>query len=393
MSMEKRIIWKNRSLSIIEIIITIMPELKIELDEFLETTRSGIRECANHAAKRELHKVVMPATVAHPLDEITKLSTLIKAHATKVGIIYLPDNIGKDSKVCLDTASKLFDTLKLLILVVAQMISLNKSILFKDSIQDCASRLIEACSRLAEELFRLVERFEGPSGNNELNENGERLVLVGLVWAGCDEMKALISRGELGELTINIKQSIQLIDDGFEEFEEWARDPQEMDDDDFGFDLDDDSDSKSEGKNDDSGDEHFADSDEENDGLANDLVQPPSNDKHTTKLEELSIYSQRCVRKIGLVKLLLSSLKLSLPKETSGYNVDKLYNCQVSVAHLIDKLIVELMMNFAVTKAVLSAQTNLNTQAHTIAKIAMEVHENNEQKRNWYRTWVTKFDE
>ena len=50
-----------------------------------------------------------------------------------------------------------------------------------------------------------------------------------------DSLDQLLNEGDLGLLTTKIKQSISLLDDGFEEFVTWANNPEEIEDDPFGF--------------------------------------------------------------------------------------------------------------------------------------------------------------
>ena len=55
-------------------------------------------------------------TIDNPQQELIKLIKLIKAHTTKVGIIFKPTNLFKDPNVAYNTLEELSETLVLTIL-------------------------------------------------------------------------------------------------------------------------------------------------------------------------------------------------------------------------------------------------------------------------------------
>lgn len=60
-------------------------------------------------------------TIDNPQQELIKLIKLIKAHTTKVGIIFKPTNLFKDPNVAYNTLEELSETLVLTISIINQL--------------------------------------------------------------------------------------------------------------------------------------------------------------------------------------------------------------------------------------------------------------------------------
>lgn len=288
--------------------------------------------------------------VADPLKELEKCTKLIKAHTTKVGIMFNPENLFKEQdnfSPAYSVLEKLSETLVLMFAVAKLQLQPEQvSHLLYDEVQTGLHNLYALQRYLASELLSVLE-----------GSSGERLVGVGRVWANCDEVIALIEGGKLGLLTNKIAQSVLLIDDGFEEFAEWAEDPQSVDFDDFGED-----------------DEEL----EEEEDEAQD--------------EKLAEFAQKWVKKIEMVRLLVNSFKKSLPLSTSVGVVDEIYLLQSTLVKLIDTFISDLMMDQVVDDEIEAVGKNVSSTACKLCSLAVRVHEKNDKKRNWYLTWERKFN-
>lgn len=197
-------------------------------------------------------------TIDNPQQELIKLIKLIKAHTTKVGIIFKPTNLFKDPNVAYNTLEELSETLVLTISIINQLeneqqeeeeAEANKeqkkiskiSKIFYDEIIDQIKLLFSSIIELNQELIIIINNENEKDKTNEDGEDNDddddagRLISVGKIWSNCDSLDQLLNEGDLGLLTTKIKQSISLLDDGFEEFVTWANNPEEIEDDPFGF--------------------------------------------------------------------------------------------------------------------------------------------------------------
>ncbi|CAK9437546.1 uncharacterized protein LODBEIA_P19240 [Lodderomyces beijingensis] len=300
---------------------------------------------------------VQASEVANPLGELLNLTKLIRAHTTKVGIIFKPETLKKEPTTAYNTLEKLSQTLILTISVIAQLKPSDISVIFYEELLSQTRQLIESSHELAKELLLIYE---------DDNDEG-RLVSVGKVWANCDSMTKVINDGALGLLTEKIKQSIVLVDDGFDEFAEWTENPESVDDP-FGFSDDEEED----------GEEQLGEKEE----------QSEEEEDNT----ELIAYAKDSLNKIKLVKLLLASCKKSLPKSTTPAQINEIYRLQKSIVIHIDEFIVDLMLERAVTSKVDSLMTQISTESKSLAKIVQAIHVQDAKKSAWYKTWITKYD-
>lgn len=339
-------------------------ELKSLLDSFEEATQFWINSLSDISTFSE----IKAAKVSDPINELNKLVKLIKAHTTKVGIIFKPENLRKEVNPAFNTLLKLSETLVLTVSVIVQIDSAKISKLFYNEIVEQLKQLLESNNRFAKELKLIFEDDEDVSEQSESkkNEMDGRLVSVGRVWSNCDSLVQLLTEGNLALLTNKIKQSILLLEDGFEEFAEWTENPEEMNDDPFGF----------------SDEEDFTDDEEE--------ATPPVMNGHkvTEDDKELIKYAKKWLKKIELVKLLIASFKKSLPKSTPGDSIDEIYTIQNHLVSLIDKFIVELMLERRIDDN--EYTDSITNESIQLSKIARNLH--NDKKTKWYETWETKYN-
>ncbi|KAK6198587.1 uncharacterized protein RJT21DRAFT_49353 [Scheffersomyces amazonensis] len=346
-------------------------ELKKLLDSFSEAIVFWKNSLVNQSSLEGSE--IQSATVDDPVKELEKLVKLTKAHTTKVGIIFKPENLKKDVTPAYNTLSKLSESLILLISIIAQLKPNVISQLFYDEILLQVKNLLDSNAGFVKELKVVVDEEIKSDITETVTKKDEvdgRLVSVGKIWSICDTFLQLVQDGKLGLLTSKIKQTVALIEDGYEEFEEWAKNPTEFDDEDpFGFSDD--------------------DEEEEEEEEQNDAIPPsvPSEDK-----EDLKIFATKWVKKIDLVKLLIASFKKSLPISTNGEVVDEIYNLQNGLVSLIDKFIVDLMLDQTIDEEIEHYTKSITKESHKLTKVAREVHKNNDKKSKWYEAWNTKFD-
>ncbi|EMG49272.1 hypothetical protein G210_0021 [Candida maltosa Xu316] len=247
------------------------------LDSFNEATSYWLKNQSTTSSSTPNNNI------RDPLDELTKIIKLIKAQTTKLGIIFKPDNLQKDPNTAYTTLQKFSETVVLLVsLVNHNLESVKISRLFHDEITSSVKLLLSSIHEISNELIEIAK---------EKNENDDaRLIGVGKIWTNCDSLIELLDDGAGGLLTNKIKSNIGILDDGFDEFKEWAENPEELDDDPFGFSDDEDDDDKEE----------------------DDYDKPPV-DK-----EEVSEFALIWVKKIELIRLLIASFKKSVPSNTDG---------------------------------------------------------------------------
>lgn len=341
-------------------------DLKNLLDSFNEAIKYWLTNLDNTT------KSTGNSKITDPIDELYKLIKLIKAHVTKVGIIFKPNNLKKDSNVAYNTLEKLSETLVLLISLI-QLFKIKQeeiSKIFYDEIFNNVKNLIVSINQLSNELMIIFDQ-DGDNDEDDREEVSDdgRLVGVGRIWSNCDALIKLLDEGAVGLLSNKIKQSILLLDDGFEEFKEWAENPQDMDDDPFGFSDDDEDDDEEEG--------------EEDDRYVNE--EPPVDNS------EISKFALKWVKKIELIKLLISSFKKSIPKTTSGQLIDEINSIQLKLINLIDKFIMNLMLDTTIDDEILKNTKEITLQANKLSKIGISIHSTDDKKSKWYETWINKF--
>lgn len=319
---------------------------------------------------------VKAAEVSNPLEELDKLAKLIRAHTTKVGIVFKPDTIVKGTDAAFSTLQKLSESLVLIISLISQLENKIISTMFHKEILNSVRLLIESNIQFAEELAA-VEVNSGEESQPALESNNEdeidgRLVSVGKIWSNCDALSKLIKDGELGVLSKKIKQSIILIEDGLDEFEEWAENPDDfdMDDDPFGF-------SENE-------------SDEADVPPTNEAAEEEGNKEEKEKLIK---FAQLWLSKIKLIKLLLTSVTRSLPSVTSGDVINNIYEVQRLLVNKIDTLVVDLMLGQEVDEESVLNSKDIIKMCDKLIKIVKDVNKLNENKVKWCVAWDSKFKE
>lgn len=327
-----------------------MPEKKDDLLKLLESYREALVFWVSgiNASNSE----IQAAEVSEPLGELAKLAKLIKAHSTKVGIIFKPENLKKDKNAALSTLKKLPETTVLLMSVISQLKPSVLSNLYYNEITSTVKLLLEVIINFVNELELLVK--------DEQQSSNERLVSVGQVWTNCDLLSGLAEGGKIAFLASKTKQSIAIVGDGLEEFEEWAENPEAFDDDPF----------------------LLSDEDEEEEI---EKAPVPASDN-----DEVLVFAKKWAQKIKLIKLLLTSLTRSLPTSTSGQNIDDIYNVQKTLVVNVDKFILDLMLEQD-PAAVKDVGDAIDKGCLKIMKIVKDANSKSESKVKWVTAWHAKY--
>lgn len=323
---------------------------------------------------------IRPATVEQPLNELNKVVKLIKAHTTKVGIIFEPTKLVKQSEAAYSTLSDLSKSIVLFMSIVAQLTPEKISSLFYKEIVSVSHILIESTTSLASELKKLRndtrDGIDATLTDIKTTSTDLRLVSVGKIWSVCDDLVKLVEEGNLKFLEKKTRVQLSLLDDGLDEFAEWAENPEDFED---PFGLDEFSDEEA----DEGG---FADSNSESDTeeSSEDLVK---------KKEELASYAKQWVQKFKLVKLLFLSINKSLPSIIKGSYIDEIYKTESDICKESDLLIVELMMNRSLLEDVQEHAVAVDKACFKILAIVKNANRNNDKKIKWCGSWESKYKE
>lgn len=326
------------------------------------------------AKPEELKKSIPPAKVEDPLGEIVKLAKLIKAQTTKVGIVFAPKNIQKESEAPHDTVAELSKTFVFYVSALAQLSPKTISTLFLNEILEKSKDLIALATLFSDELLQILDTKNEDNGEEEGGDDNAvnpRLLSVGKIWLLCDTIVDFIEKGNLKYLQLKTTLNISLMEDGLEEFEEWLENPQDADDDDF-FGLDD----------------EFSD---EEPPAAESKDDEASEDE--ADYEDLKKFGEQWLKQLKLVKLLFLSINKSLPSMTSGSDIDDIYATENSVARQVDLLVVELMMNKELNDEVENLDKGIEKACLKIISVLRNVNKSNETKVKWCVSWESKYKE
>lgn len=363
----------------LSIIVANMPKTRSDLHKLLESHKEALNYWQKSFTNNDsLSPKIKAAEVANPLEELSKLGTLIRAHVTKVGIVFKPQNLKKGQDAAFTTLLKLSGSIILMVSVISQLKPEQISHIFNNEILDNVKLLLHSNSEFVDELIALEadsndENNPNDFGSEDDKEISGRLVSVAKIWSNCDDLCKLIKNGELGLLAKKVKQSISLIDDGLDEFEEFTENPDTFDDDDDPFGLDED------------------DSEDESENTGN--SKPEENQMSKEDKSDLIKFSKLWLSKVKLVKLLLLSLTRSLPSVTSGETINNIYDLQRLLANIIDKLIVDLMLNKQVDAECEQYSKDIIKSCNKLIKIVQDVNKSNETKVKWCTSWESKFKE
>lgn len=301
-----------------------------------------------------------------PLTEIGKLSQIIKAHSTKIGIICEPSkffsNYPAVFKELQGFANAVFYLLSVLPLVHDQ----SKDIWAQYLVQKLDStviNLLNGVSSLCDEIDKMIN--EGKS------DDQDRLKCIGVLWAACESLEEIAKKGNFQLLADNIRNSCGLVDDVLQDVDSWLEDPHFSDD----LLIDDD----------------FSDGeDKESD------KEGPDDEVALKKMEDFLKLWQT---KLKMIKLLLSSFAKSMTtnvynaKNTKASTLDKLNALQSLIVEQLDELFSDVFISDASFSEddFNSSVTSLNDSLRQMVKVITKLNTSDAKKLKWIQVWETKY--
>lgn len=320
--------------------------------------------------------LLQPANVKDPLLEISKLSSLISTHATKLGLVFKPPIAATTYNTCFQELDSFFKYIKFLISILNQLKNSTESYsnLFINELSYNTASIIESAFYLVEELGKLIDTEDVLKDD----KTDERLIGVGIVWEKCENISKNAKIGSSGILRGKLKSSSSLVLDASEELKEWLLDPMvgdafNLDDFSDNFDGDDDKiQTSNNGDEDESGDE----------------------DEDEDVPEAIIKYGETWSPKIQLVKLFLSLLDRSIPasKYTKKFskNIDLFHEKQLKVNEYVDDLVASIVYDMDLENAK-KASDKLTKEINQIFEIVKILNNNDEKKVKWLESWKIKY--
>lgn len=305
------------------------------------------------------------ANVAQPLNEVPKLSSLLSAHATKLGLVFKPPIAITTYKACRTEVDSLLKYAALLVSLLNQIQEEKEkySSVFANELSSDGLSVLEACVALISGLKELVSFEEA----TETVLTDQRLVGVGFIWEACEKLTKTCKNGSSGVLRSKLKQTNRLVVDALNELNEWLENPIVG----GGFDFD----------------------EEDIFGLSNDI----GSDGEEEKAEDKVIaFGKLWSTRIQLVKLLVSLLDKSVP--ASKYNpkfskgLDALNAKCLKVSEHVDDVVACTVYDANVESGELASKS-LAKEINQIVDLTRKINNNDEKKCKWLDSWKTKFEE
>lgn len=317
---------------------------------------------------------IQRANVNNPIEEIPKLSSLLSAHTTKLGLIFKPP-ISKTTynacKIEIDSLIKY----SILLLSLLYQIQKDKNIyssLFANELSYEGLSIIEVNLILLNNLNELVDiEEEVTTTTTTTTTTDQRLSSVGLVWDACEKLSKTCKNGSSGVLRSKLKLTNKLVVDALDELKEWLENPIVG----GGFDFDD------------------------NDifGLNNKDENLKSNEEEDEKADESVIeFGKIWSTKIQMIKLLISLLDKSIPasKYTVKYSkgLDLFNDSCLKINEHVDDIVACTVYDADVKNGE-SAGKLLNKEAIQVLELVRKINNNDEKKCKWLDSWKIKYEE
>lgn len=336
-----------------------------ELRQVLKSFQEGL-QLYDNTLKLKQTKKIKSSKVEDPLEELVKISKLIFAHGTKLGIVF-------KTPVAVSAAYKqvreVSEVMLLLMSLVGQLDSEKYSELFTSEVIFLIRKLIQSIDAFIAEVLLLDFKDEGKGGADGAKEETEgaegRLIGVGKIWENCNNLEKTVNLKPVGLLSIKIRQSISMVNDGIGEVEEWIEDPCSSEDP-FGI-------------NDDF-DDAFDEEQQEQEQQEKSEIEP-----------ELVDYITEWNKKLKLIKLLYSSFIKSLPSaETiAGKEIDLLNRLQNELIVSIDEFVSTIFL-ISEKSDITEFTDKINSNVKSIVAKLEQLNEE-ESKLKWLKSWNEKY--
>ncbi|SCU90523.1 LADA_0F04720g1_1 [Lachancea dasiensis] len=364
-----------------------MSEAIATIKTLVSSLRSDFVDAFDSREKLHLLKPKTKLKDSTPAAELIKLSQIIKAQTTKIGIISHPAKFHANLDAAGKELKEFSNTIFFLVSLVPLFYQGKFPKYFIDLLDSNILGLLNGVSGFCDDLDQLVSSHNamnssditpGPSTQDEDDSSGStRLLSVGKIWASCDLLNDIGTNGNLGLLNKRIQISAKLVTDTLNELEEWLVEPHVETDDPFGI-----------GSG--SEDEENELEDEDNDAGLGESV-PPG----------LIGYVQKWQNKLKMIRLLLSSFSKSIAsndykgKEPSAQQLDKLNDLHALIVEETDELISTTFMagqDFdADDDEIIELASNLNTTVRQMVQIIKNLNKSDEKKGKWIQVWDTKY--
>lgn len=359
------------------------PIRKTEMEKTKEELKAHIAAVAENL--EQIHSTVQSeittgiksalqaSTISQPLDELPKLTSLINAHATKLGLIFKPTIAESTYKSCWSEIDSFLKYNAYLISLLNQ-IKEERSIMsevFTNELLQQGLLTLESSIVLVNELNKLVDEEKEEHDNTS---SDQRLIGVGVVWESCETLSKTSKSGSSGVLRLKLKQTNKLVLDALDELKEWLENPTAG----GGFDFD--------------ADDIF--------GL-NDS--PKTEDQQVTEEsdaepvdDEVLQYGVVWSTKIQLVKLLISLLDKSIP--ASKYNtkfakgLDVLNSTRLKINEFVDDLVACIVYDNDIEGAK-AASKSLTKEINQVVEVVRKLNNDDEKKCKWLDSWKVKYEE
>lgn len=336
-----------------------------KLKELLESVRSQFIEPYKDAQSLRGIKSTTSFKDSDPLTEIQKLSQIIKAHSTKIGIVCQETKFFQNYPVVFKELQQFTNALFYL-LSILPLVHNDKSDTWTTylarKLDSLVLNLLSGVSSLCQEIERMIEEGKG--------DDDARLLSVGSIWAACDSLDELAKKGNFQLLADSIRNSCDLVEDVVQDVDSWLEDPQ------FGDDLLIDDDSE----------------DEEDEKKASD---------DEKALKRMEVFLIQWKTNLKMIKLLLSSFARSLAtnvysaKDTKGSTLDKLDSLQLLIVEQLDEFLSDVFMSDASFSPdeFDDSIAALNGSLHQMVKVIRKLNTSDAKKLKWINVWEAKYFE
>ncbi|SCU85730.1 LANO_0C05138g1_1 [Lachancea nothofagi CBS 11611] len=332
-------------------------------------------------SKDELH-ALQPKTKlkdSNPTTELQKLSQIIKAHTTKIGIISQPQKFNANITAALRELQHFSNSVFFLFSLLPLFYQGKFTNYFNELLDSCILGLLNGINGFCDEIDQLLDA--APTDDSSVNAAAEsedphsntRLISVGKIWSSCDSLDELATTGNLGILNKKILVSAKLVGDTLAELEEWLVDPHVESDDPFGI-----------------GSESDNESDNESGSETGEKASP-----------EMIKFVEEWQTKLKMIRLLLLSFSKSIAsndyknKEPMVEQLDKLNNLHAIIVEKVDELISTVFMlglDFdSQDEEIVDLSSQLNTSVRQMVQIIKTLTKGDDKKGKWIEVWDVKY--
>ncbi|CCF55923.1 hypothetical protein KAFR_0A04870 [Kazachstania africana CBS 2517] len=296
------------------------------------------------------------------LKELSKLSNLMKSHATKIGIVIKPDTfdeknynaIFKEIKGFIDAVFFYFSLLPLFYDKKA-----NHPEYFLVKIDGLTLDLLKGMELLCKELEEKLE---------DKDSDKDRLLCVGVIWACCDSLEEIATKGDFGLLADSIRGSNSLVDDVLNDIDEFLENPSFSD-------------------------EMFMDDEYSSD------VEESKTPEEEEALKKMCKFLESWKTNLKMIKLLLSSFVSTItntssrPTNYTGTVLDEFQKLHLKITEDIDTFISDVFMSDASFDVSDFEEEigSLNVTLSKVIRVIKKINKDDNKKLKWVDVWENKY--